>query len=112
MTLAASPRDASGRQSDEIAPAPPQRTQPKSTVVIILAHDRRRIIHTTVTEHPIAAWLSRQVTQAFPWDKARFESQVEIKRACSSESGGFGGLSDRQAVCEFPLVSNRPSGKG
>jgi len=27
-------------------------------VTIILAHDRRRIIHTAVTEHPTAAWLS------------------------------------------------------
>jgi transposase InsO family protein len=39
-------------------------------VMIILAHDRRRIIHTAVTEHPAAAWLSRQVTEAFPWDTA------------------------------------------
>src|ERR1700730_10547339 len=37
-------------------------------VMIILAHDRRRIIHTAVTDHPMAAWLSRQVTEAFPWD--------------------------------------------
>jgi hypothetical protein len=39
-------------------------------VMIVLAHDRRRIIHTAVTEHPSAAWLSRQVTEAFPWDTA------------------------------------------
>ena len=39
-------------------------------VMIILAHDRRRIMHTAVTEHPAAAWLSRQVTEAFPWDTA------------------------------------------
>jgi putative transposase len=30
-------------------------------VVIILAHDRRNIVRTAVTEHPTAAWLSRQV---------------------------------------------------
>ena len=39
-------------------------------VVIILAHDRRNIVRTAVTEHPTAAWLSRQVTEAFPWDTA------------------------------------------
>jgi hypothetical protein len=39
-------------------------------VMIILAHDRRRIIQTAVSEHPTAAWLSRQVTEAFPWDTA------------------------------------------
>ena len=39
-------------------------------VMIILAHDRRTVVSTAVTEHPTAAWLSRQVTEAFPWDTA------------------------------------------
>jgi len=39
-------------------------------VMIILAHDRRKIVRTAVTEHPTTAWLSRQVTEAFPWDTA------------------------------------------
>jgi hypothetical protein len=39
-------------------------------VAVILGHDRRTIQHTAVTEHPTAAWLSRQVTEAFPWDTA------------------------------------------
>jgi hypothetical protein len=39
-------------------------------VMIILGHDRREIIRAAVTEHPTAAWLSRQVTEAFPWDTA------------------------------------------
>jgi len=39
-------------------------------VMIILAHDRRRIVRFDVTEHPTAIWLSQQVTEAFPWDTA------------------------------------------
>jgi putative transposase len=39
-------------------------------VMIILAHDRRRIVRFDVTEHPTASWLSQQVTEAFPWDTA------------------------------------------
>jgi transposase InsO family protein len=39
-------------------------------VMISLTHDRRRIIHTAVTEHATAGWLSRQLTEAFPWDTA------------------------------------------
>src|SRR5271165_835608 len=39
-------------------------------VMIILNHDRRKIVRFDVTEHPTAAWLSRQVTEAFPWDTA------------------------------------------
>jgi hypothetical protein len=39
-------------------------------VMIILAHGRRKIMRTAVTEHPTAVWLSRQITEAFPWDTA------------------------------------------
>jgi putative transposase len=39
-------------------------------VMIILAHDRRKIVGFDVTQHPTAGWLSRQVTEAFPWDTA------------------------------------------
>jgi transposase InsO family protein len=39
-------------------------------VMIILAHDRRKIVRFDVTEHATAVWLSRQVTEAFPWDTA------------------------------------------
>jgi hypothetical protein len=39
-------------------------------VMIILGHDRRKIMRTAVTEHPTAAGLSRQLTEAFPWDTA------------------------------------------
>jgi transposase InsO family protein len=39
-------------------------------VMIILAHDRRTIVSAAVTEHPTAAWLSRQAIEAYPWDTA------------------------------------------
>src|SRR6202158_2219909 len=39
-------------------------------VMIILAHDRRRIVRFDVTRYPTAGWLARQVTEAFPWDTA------------------------------------------
>ncbi len=39
-------------------------------VMIILTHDRRKIVRFDVTRHPTAGWLSRQVTEAFPWDTA------------------------------------------
>src|ERR1700676_901527 len=37
-------------------------------VMIILAHDRRKIVRFDVTRNPTAGWLARQVTDAFPWD--------------------------------------------
>jgi hypothetical protein len=37
-------------------------------VALILVHDRRKVVHFNVTR--TAAWLSCQVTEAFPWDSA------------------------------------------
>ena len=34
--------------------------------LIVLGHDRRRIIHFEVTPNPTQAWLSSQMTEAFP----------------------------------------------
>jgi hypothetical protein len=39
-------------------------------VLVILAHERRRIVHVNVTEHPTAAWTAQQMIEAFPWDEA------------------------------------------
>src|SRR5215813_14741480 len=39
-------------------------------VFIVLAHDRRRVIHFNVTEHPTAAWAAHQMIEAFPEDSA------------------------------------------
>jgi transposase InsO family protein len=35
---------------------------------IVLAHDRRRILHYNVTQFPTASWVARQLAQAFPFD--------------------------------------------
>lgn len=39
-------------------------------VLVILAHDRRRVVHMAVTAHPTAAWTAQQFREAFPWDQA------------------------------------------
>ncbi len=39
-------------------------------VLVVLAHDRRRIVHFNVPEHPTAQWTAQQLTEAFPFDTA------------------------------------------
>jgi putative transposase len=39
-------------------------------VFLVLAHDRRRILHFAVTAHPTAEWAAQQLREAFPWDSA------------------------------------------
>jgi putative transposase len=39
-------------------------------VFLVLAHDRRRLLHFGVTAHPTAEWTAQQLREAFPWDSA------------------------------------------
>jgi transposase InsO family protein len=39
-------------------------------VLVILRLERRRLISLSVTAHPTADWIARQITDAFPWDEA------------------------------------------
>ncbi len=39
-------------------------------VFIVLCHDRRRVVHFNVTDHPYAEWAAQQIIDAFPYDEA------------------------------------------
>jgi transposase InsO family protein len=39
-------------------------------VLVILAHERRLVIHLGVTDHPTAAWTAQQLREGFPWNDA------------------------------------------
>jgi putative transposase len=38
-------------------------------VLLVLAHDRRRIVHFNVTAHPTAEWTGQQLREAFPFER-------------------------------------------
>jgi len=37
-------------------------------VMIILVHNRRRVVHFNITEHPSQEWAAQQIVEAFPFD--------------------------------------------
>ena len=37
---------------------------------VVIGHGRRQVLWIEVTSHPTAAWLARQITEAFPWASA------------------------------------------
>ena len=39
-------------------------------VLVVLRHQRRRLISLSVTANPTAEWIARQITHAFPWSEA------------------------------------------
>jgi transposase InsO family protein len=39
-------------------------------VFLVLAHERRRILHFAVTAHPTPEWTVQQLREAFPWETA------------------------------------------
>jgi transposase InsO family protein len=39
-------------------------------VFLVLAHERRRLLHFNVTANPTAEWTAQQIVEAFPWDSA------------------------------------------
>jgi transposase InsO family protein len=40
------------------------------SVLVVLRHERRRLICLSVTDHSIADWIAQQITEAFPWEEA------------------------------------------
>src|SRR5712691_11861705 len=39
-------------------------------VLVLISHDRRRIVHVNLTAHPTSAWTAQQIVAAFPEDTA------------------------------------------
>jgi hypothetical protein len=38
--------------------------------LLILRHERRQLVHVSVTANPTAEWIARQISEPFPWDTA------------------------------------------
>jgi hypothetical protein len=74
-------------------------------VMLILAHDRRRIARFDVTQHPTAAWLSLQVTEAFPWDTA---PRYLLRDRDSSYGSVFSKRAEAMGIAEVVTAPRSP----
>jgi transposase InsO family protein len=54
-------------------------------VLVILRHERRRLISLSVTAHPTAEWIARQITDAFPWDEVP-EYMIRDRDGCYGQA--------------------------
>ncbi len=50
---------------------------------LVLRHERRRVVHFNVTDHPIARWTAQQVIDAFPYNEA-----VDAEYSIRHHTGG------------------------
>jgi putative transposase len=48
-------------------------------VFLVLAHDRRRVVHFNVTAHPRAEWTAQQLREAFPFGQSPRYLPVSIE---------------------------------
>jgi hypothetical protein len=74
-------------------------------VMIILTHDRRRIVRFDVTRNPTAGWLARQITEAFPWDTA---PRYLLRDRDSSYGQDFRKQVDAMGIAEVVSAARSP----
>jgi hypothetical protein len=71
-------------------------------VFLVLAHDRRRILHVAVTAHPTAMWTAQPLREAFPWDSGpqyllRDRDRIFGRVHGTAEAFGYPGSAGRAA---------------
>src|SRR6266496_3429980 len=59
---------------------------------LVLAHDRRRVLHFNVTANPSAEWTARQVVQAFPEETGPYTPRSGDSADTTVRKGRVGGL--------------------
>jgi transposase InsO family protein len=74
-------------------------------VFIVLHHERRRIMHFSITGHPTSIWTSQQIREAFPWDTA---PRYLIRNRDGSYGGVFRSRLDAMGILEVLTAPQSP----
>jgi transposase InsO family protein len=70
-------------------------------VLVILAHDRRRVVHVAVTDYPTAAWTAQQLRNAFP-------NEDSPSYLLHDRDGAFTGIAGTLAAMQIQDVVTAP----
>jgi putative transposase len=70
-------------------------------VLVILAHERRRVVHIAVTDHPTCAWTAQHLRNAFPNDE-------RPSYLVHDRDGAFTGIADTLAAMQIQEVLTAP----
>ena len=80
-------------------------------VLVILAHQRRRVVHVAVTAQPTALWTAQQLRQAVPEDEAPRDLLHDRDRAFAALAATASGMSIEKirTAPRSPWQKNWPS---
>ena len=70
-------------------------------VLVILAHERRRVVHVAVTDHPTSAWTARQLRNPFPNEECP-------AYLLHDRDGAFAGVAGTLAAVQIQEVVTAP----
>ena len=70
---------------------------------IIVRLDRRELVWISVTTHPTAEWVVRQITEAFSWDEPRATSSAIAIGSTAPAPSNFGRLQKSDRTQQVPL---------
>jgi putative transposase len=82
-------------------------------VLVLLSHERRRVLYFNITEHPTAEWAAQQLVEAFPdqtpprWllrDRDSIYSEAFQRRIASL--GIEAVVSSPASPCKIPMLSD------
>ena len=67
-------------------------------VLVILAHERRRVVHVAVTDHPTSAWTAQQLRNAFPYEECPAYLLHDRDGAFAGIAGTLAGMQIQKVV--------------
>ena len=75
-------------------------------VFVVLAHDRRRILHFNVTVYPTAEWTAHQIVEAFPFDSAPKYCEIAIGSTDTNSASNLKPWTSTKSSAHLDLPGN------